>query len=407
LTRVLPGASPVPIGPRSSQEILSKLPPSPRLGPIRPIVDRMIKDIVREIRGGVPAYAQPLDSELGKVLVSCVERAAQQVVHELGNPGVDRAAWANWFRHVGRLEYLEGRNTDAVQTAIRIGSRVAWRHVQAAGTRSGAPAATLYALADALFQYADDLSAAIVAGHCAARAHASGDLDQRRHRLLKLILSDPPIAPQAIAEQAGLCEWTVPDRVSVVVLDVGTGPGTDTGNFGREVLADLTGAEPCLVVGNPERRLLKVEQALAGWTAAIGPAVSIAEAPRSLACARRVLALARRGVLPRRQVLRCAEHLPTLAMYADEFVLARLTEHALGPFAGLTDKQRVRLEETLLAWLSSRGGFNDVADRLGVHPQTVRYRMNQVDELLGDRLDDPDERLMLEIALRTNRHPRA
>ncbi|MBJ7358550.1 MAG: helix-turn-helix domain-containing protein, partial [Nocardioides sp.] len=34
-----------------------------------------------------------------------------------------------------------------------------------------------------------------------------------------------------------------------------------------------------------------------------------------------------------------------------------------------------------------------------VHPQTVRYRMGQLRELYGDRLDDPDAVLELLIAL--------
>ena len=32
---------------------------------------------------------------------------------------------------------------------------------------------------------------------------------------------------------------------------------------------------------------------------------------------------------------------------------------------------------------------DDVAAALFVHPQTVRYRMGQLRELYGDRLDDP------------------
>lgn len=44
-----------------------------------------------------------------------------------------------------------------------------------------------------------------------------------------------------------------------------------------------------------------------------------------------------------------------------------------------------------------------MAARLGVHPQTVRYRLRQLRELWGDDLDDPDRRFELELALRTRR----
>jgi DNA-binding PucR family transcriptional regulator len=44
--------------------------------------------------------------------------------------------------------------------------------------------------------------------------------------------------------------------------------------------------------------------------------------------------------------------------------------------------------------------MDPTARALGVHPQTVRYRVAQLRELLGRALDDPDQRLLLSLALR-------
>ena len=44
-----------------------------------------------------------------------------------------------------------------------------------------------------------------------------------------------------------------------------------------------------------------------------------------------------------------------------------------------------------------------MATRLGVHPQTVRYRLRQIRELWGDEIDDPDRRFELELVLRAQR----
>jgi len=41
-----------------------------------------------------------------------------------------------------------------------------------------------------------------------------------------------------------------------------------------------------------------------------------------------------------------------------------------------------------------------VAHRIHVHPQTVRYRLRQIQELFGDQLRDPDRRFELQLALR-------
>ena len=41
-----------------------------------------------------------------------------------------------------------------------------------------------------------------------------------------------------------------------------------------------------------------------------------------------------------------------------------------------------------------------MAAALDVHPQTVRYRVRQLRDLFGDRLEDPDARFELSLALR-------
>ncbi len=44
-----------------------------------------------------------------------------------------------------------------------------------------------------------------------------------------------------------------------------------------------------------------------------------------------------------------------------------------------------------------------MARALHLHPQTVRYRLTRLRELLGDALDDPDARFELELALTSRR----
>jgi DNA-binding PucR family transcriptional regulator len=63
------------------------------------------------------------------------------------------------------------------------------------------------------------------------------------------------------------------------------------------------------------------------------------------------------------------------------------------------------LSQTLLTWLQLDRNASEVAARLHIHPQTVRYRMRQLDQLFGDQLRDPDARLELEIALRARAIP--
>lgn len=58
------------------------------------------------------------------------------------------------------------------------------------------------------------------------------------------------------------------------------------------------------------------------------------------------------------------------------------------------------LAETLAAYLDGFGDVTAVAERLRVHPNTVRYRVRRSAEVLSISLDDPDVRLLLALSLR-------
>ena len=79
--------------------------------------------------------------------------------------------------------------------------------------------------------------------------------------------------------------------------------------------------------------------------------------------------------------------------------MADLRARVLAPLADAAAGDPQKLAETLRAWLLHQGRRDDIAAALFVHPQTVRYRMGQLRELYGDRLDDPDTIRDLTIAL--------
>ncbi|MDU0291918.1 helix-turn-helix domain-containing protein [Saccharothrix longispora] len=366
-----------------------------------PLSGVMVRDAVGEIRRVVPAYAQPLEGKFREVLVGAVEMAIVKCFDQITDPDGGQDDWQDVLRRSGRIEFLEGRTMDSLQTAVRVGARVVWRHLSRHGRDLGVPTDTLFTLADAVFAWVDELCRVAVEGFAEAQANAGGALERRRRQLLKLVLAEQPASPRSVADLAGSTDWPLPERVAVVALEYREDRHRlPSVSLGRDVLVDLESSTPCLVVANPRGGL---ELDLRGRRAAVGPTVPLAEARQSLAVARRALGFVRRGLLPDVPFTSCDEHLATLALLSDEFLVGRLSARALGAFAGLTAKQRERLETTLLAWLETRGGVGEIAHRLDVHPQTVRYRMHQLEELLGDRLADPDERLTLEIALRARR----
>ena len=132
---------------------------------------------------------------------------------------------------------------------------------------------------------------------------------------------------------------------------------------------------------------------------AIGPTVPWHEAASSLRRAAAAFRLAAGGGIDGPLVV-AEQHLATLLLAADRGLAADLAASRLAPLAQLADGPRARLTETLRAWLDRPGQVQAVAAELGVHPQTVRYRLRQLRELFGTRLEDPEARFELSLALR-------
>jgi DNA-binding PucR family transcriptional regulator len=63
-------------------------------------------------------------------------------------------------------------------------------------------------------------------------------------------------------------------------------------------------------------------------------------------------------------------------------------------------EQDPMLADTLQTYLDGFGDIAAVAQRLHVHPNTVRYRVRRIEKLLSTSLDDPDDRLVLALGLR-------
>ncbi|MFI9451835.1 helix-turn-helix domain-containing protein [Amycolatopsis sp. NPDC052450] len=364
----------------------------------RPVLADVAGEVVREIQRTIPDYARPLDGAFGKALKTGVQMAFLQFVERIGNPEAPSEDRRSVFLSLGVQEFQQGRNVDVLQAAYRVGARVTWRRVAEAGRRAGVPSATLCLLAEAIFAYIDELSALSVEGHAEAREKAAGALERRRHRLMELLLAEPPSPPDVIKHAAGLARWQLPDLLVAVALEQSP---DETPAVASTALADFETTSPCLLLPAPEPddRERFAEQ-LTGRRAAIGPAVPPAFAARSLRAAREALRLVDSGALVDEPVTWCVDHLSRLWLLKEPFLAAELVRERLGPLTGLTGKQHSRLAGTLLAWLETCGNVREVAERLAVHPQTVRSRAQELETLFADGLRDPERRFEMILALR-------
>ncbi|MFK0113045.1 PucR family transcriptional regulator [Streptomyces sp. NPDC091217] len=370
---------------------------------LRPHLDDIADEVEREVQLQVPEYARPADDAYVRTIRAGVKQALALFVDRIADTGQDRGHVAHTYQEIGRGEAGEGRGLEVLQAALRLGGRTAWRRMMKAADELDLDSGEVAALADAAFAHLHEIMQAATEGHTEARLRSTGELQRRRKRLLDLLFADSPASVKAVGELARAASWPVPRRVAVIAVG-GTDQNGDERLLPAGVLADMTARPARLVIPEPDTagapRGSALGPVLRGRLAAIGPTVPLAQITDSLRWAARALSLVQRGVLPGEGVIRCADHFSTLILYADEPLVRTLSHRVLAPLAGIPAAQRDRLAETLLAWLQSESSVGGTALRLHIHPQTVRYRMRQLEKLFGEALQDSEARFELELALR-------
>lgn len=306
-------------------------------------------------------------------------------------------------RRFGRFEAYEGRSLDQLQGAYRLGARIALRRAKKVGRRYNLSPTMMLTFADALFSYVDELEALSREGYLEVRAASGDHTDTLRRRLLHLVLAGRPVPRTAIAELCEQTRWVLPDEVTLVAVR----PSAELGRLGadRDVLVDFTDPQPHLLIPGPfdEMRRRMLDHALPGARAAIGLTVPTSLASDSVRWARRVLELVDAGVIDDAPVILCEDHLITLWLLSDPVLLDQLARRELAPIAGISANRRERLIETLRIWLDTRGTAAQMGELLDVHPQTVRYRMRNLESIFGEQLVDPESRFSTEAVLRAMR----
>ncbi|CAA9367588.1 MAG: Transcriptional regulator, CdaR-family [uncultured Nocardioides sp.] len=349
------------------------------------VADKAVVAIIEE----VPGYAGALTGKMGETIRRAVQVALGGFLNlakeDAGSP---QAPAIEGAYQLGRGEARSGRSMEALLAAYRIGARVAWRDMSRQAVDAGVDAAQLSRFAELVFAYIDALSAASVAGH-SDELESSGRLRQRNlERLTRALLGGA--SPDDVASAAARADWDPPGALTAVVLAESqvshalTALDPQTLQATDEVSAVPEGTAVLLVPttgSDTSRRALL--RALRGTDAVVGPAVEWLDAPASLQRAVRCHALGLAGLVDSQ------EHLAGLLLGADPKARADLRERVLAPLADLRPSTAEKLTETLRSWLLNHGRRDAVAEELFVHPQTVRYRVAQLREVYGDRLDDP------------------
>lgn len=132
-----------------------------------------------------------------------------------------------------------------------------------------------------------------------------------------------------------------------------------------------------------------------GWLTVVGSPVPPGRLPE--AAGEIELLLTRATALGRPVVAEGASGLEALI---DPGAAAGFAAQTLAPLRELDRKGDRELVGTLRTWLAHHGGWDRTAAELGVHRNSVRHRIGQIERALGVDLADPETRMRLWFALR-------
>lgn len=373
--------------------------PTETVQAVRAELETLAQAIVSAVAAESPVYAGVLAAPEGMAIRLGIEQAIRAFLDGVESGRRPALETDELWRRLGEAEFQAGRSLDDLRSAFRIGTRAAWRGAADLALRAGVSAPVAIAIAEAIFVYADDLAADVVEGYLRIASDEAGERERRRRRLAQLLLDPDGHDPEAVAHAAELARWPLPRSLAAVAV-AGDDPSAIARRLDVDVLAGSDAGGAWLLLTDPDGpgRQVALQRALERTPAAIGPTVTLTDAHRSLRWARATLELHPGGELGRAR-----DDLATLILLADRELGAELVSRRLAPLLELPAAERERLLSTLGAWLDHQRHTPRIADELHVHPQTVRYRIAKLGELLGEGLQTPDGRFELALAVRIRR----
>ncbi|MFD1826102.1 MULTISPECIES: helix-turn-helix domain-containing protein [Mumia] len=377
--------------------------PATLVNTFKPHLPALVARITDRIQEHVPAYAGPAIGRRHKLISMAVNGAIKQFVDLATGKSAGSNRVDDLFRQMGYGEAAAGHDLSSLRSALKLGTREAWDELRALASGQGLSADLLGRLGDILFTYIDHLTEQVGIGYEAALQARERDVNVVRARLLASILKRAPA--DEIETLSTNAAWPLPARFVVFSADArGEVTVPDLAEVETSILGRID-VTPALFVCASDATPGIIEYLRGnapGVRIAMSWPVSIDEVPDARRWTIRTLELADQDVIPNQAVLECEKHRTQIWLHAEPALRRRLTQELLRPLLAETQNSREILSETLLAWLESRDSAPAIAARLGVHPQTVRYRWKRINELFGEKLHDSEFVVQLTMLLKAS-----
>jgi PucR C-terminal helix-turn-helix domain len=338
--------------------------------------DALAAGVAERIRREIPAFVSVPAATLESAVRGNMSRALA-ALRELRPPTpeeLERAA------QVGRERAEQGLALDAVLQAYRM-------TVSAVRTRMGTRArereldvATVLALAEALWLWADAVMDAVGAAHREVELQLAQAEQQRRDAFVLAALLGTLDATELSRDAAA--HGLDPERPWVPFRSH-RAPGDERPL--RAVARELGAAGALVAVLDHDLAgfAAAVPPVLEGVMTGIGPAVRLAELPRAFAVASRALQTALAFEQP--GVCSLADLSIRPAVLADAALGDALVARHLAPLEPL-GRHGAELEETLRTWLGCGMHVEDTAKAMHLHANSVRHRLRRYEDATGASL---------------------
>lgn len=131
-----------------------------------------------------------------------------------------------------------------------------------------------------------------------------------------------------------------------------------------------------------------------------GPAANLAEWPQYYQQAVQAMRLAGRLRTDKTIIFDSLGIYQLLLQLEDVPASRRFSDQIVGSLVAYDKSHRSSLMETIIAYFRHHGNISQTADALYIHRNTLSYRLDRIQELTGQDLENPDERLALQLALK-------
>ncbi|MEX2971793.1 helix-turn-helix domain-containing protein [Streptomyces sp. C184] len=367
---------------------------------------RVAASIVTAVRAQVPAYAALDDGRLHEVR-AIAAWALERMLQLWATDGALTPADLRRFRGIAAARAADGRPVQAVLRAYRVAATVLTDEVAACTPAPDAPDA--FALVRMALTTLDTLAEEMATAYTATSEDLAADRDRALRLLLDDLIAGRHASVGALTARAARLGSRLPDPYCLLVAEPveADGPAvTQEAALGLLAALDGDGHTATSLATVRGSRLVLLLPAAAGGAAAEalgerglrGCAIS-GESRDRIAAAYRLAADAL-DTAPAH-----AHHPARVLTDGDAQVLAllggrpaaapeQISRLILGP---LVQPGRGHLREALTSYLDA-GSANAAARNLGLHPQSLRYRLRRIAELTLRDPRDPWQRLTLDIA---------